>query len=106
MCGPRRIAVRIVLAILPGGLELATGAGSLFVHAATNPATYVTQQADTAGGFAVGAEHGHMKWRNLDRQVIRNRAASRYAFTKIEGHSKVRAASAAREAGIFDGHGR
>src|SRR5690606_13248960 len=103
MSGACRIAVRIVLTINPGGLELPTGAGALLVHGATHATTNVTHQADTTGRLGLGAAHGDMERADLDRRAIWHCSAGRGAFTPEERHTKVRTACTACEAGII-GH--
>ena len=105
MSGTRCIAMRIVLAVGPRRFELAAGTRALFVHGAANAATDIAHQADATSRFGLGATHGDMKRTDLDRRVIRHRSTGRGAFTPEERHTKVRAAGAAREAGIIDGHG-
>lgn len=101
----RRIAVRIVLTIGPGRLELAAGARPLFIHRAAHPATDVPHERNTTRRLGFGPQHRDMKGADLNGRGIRNSAAGGGAFAPEKGHTEVRAASAAREAGIVDRHG-
>lgn len=101
-----RIAMRVVLAIGPGRVELAAGARPLFIHRAAHPATDVAHKPNTTCRLGLGPQHRDMERADLDGGGIRHRTAGRGAFAPEERHTKVRAAGAAREAGIVDRHGR
>jgi len=98
------VTARIVHTVLPGRLELAATAGTLLVHGATHATAYITQQLGTARRLALGATHGNVMMADLDDLLVRNTTARGLALAPEEGHTKKRAAGAAREAGISFGH--
>ena len=102
----RRIAMSVVLTIGPGRLEFATGTRALLIHGAAHTATDFAHQPDAARRLGFCPEHRDVKRADLHSHAIRNSSAGRSAFTPEERHTKVRAASAACEAGIVDRHGK
>ncbi len=75
MCSPRRIAMRIVLTVDPGGLELAAGARTLLVHGAAHAAPDVTHQPYAARRLGFSPEHCDVERAYLHRQVVGNHTA-------------------------------
>jgi hypothetical protein len=57
MCATRGIAMRVVLALDPGSLEFAAGAGALFIQRAAYTLTDFTEQSRAAHGFVFRAAH-------------------------------------------------
>ena len=100
----RVVAARIVYAVFPGCLELAATARTLLVHGAAYATTDIAQQLGTARRLALGAAHGHVVRADLDDLFVRNATARGLALAPEEGHTKKRAAGAARKAGIGFGH--
>ena len=101
-----RVAMRVMLTVYPRRLELATGTGTLLVHGATDAAADIAHQSDATRRLAFRPEHSDVKWADLHGCAVRNCTAGRGTLAPKERHTKIRAAGAAREAGIVDGHGR
>src|SRR5690606_36805141 len=64
----------------------------------------IAEQLGAARRFAFGTTHGDVVRADLDDLLIRHATARGLALTPEEGHTKKRAAGAAREAGISFGH--
>ena len=101
-----RVAMRVVLTVYPRRLELATGTRTLLVHGATDAAAHIAHQPDTTRWAGLRPEHGNVKRADLHGCAVRNCTAGRGTLAPKERHTKIRAAGAAREAGIVDRHGR
>jgi hypothetical protein len=104
MSAPSIITARFGLTIGPGCLEFAAWTGALLIERATHALPHVTEQGDTSGRLVLGAAHGDPMRSNQHHLVVRHCTASRLAFTPEEGHTKMRAAGAARKARISVRH--
>src|SRR5690606_21479072 len=100
----RFIATRVVHTVLPGSLEFAATARTRCIHGAAHAATDVAQQLNTARRLALGTAHGNEVRTDLDDLFVRDATARGLTLAPEEGHTKERAAGAAREAGIGFGH--
>lgn len=81
MCTARRIAMRIVLAIAPGGLKLAAGAGALLIERTAHPLADFTEQGRAAHGLVLRAAHGDTMRGDQHNLIIGHHTTRRLALT-------------------------
>ena len=104
MCATRGIAMRVVLAIDPGGLEFAAGAGALFIKRTAHPLANFPQQGVTTRGFAFRATHGNTVRGDQHNLIVRHQTTGRLALPPEKRHTKMRAAGATAKTRITIGH--
>lgn len=88
------VAIGVVFLGFAVVVEVAAGAGAVFVNGAAHLVTHLAHQGGASRRLAVGALHATAMGIDLLSEIIRHAAARTLGFTPIKRHTKIGATGA------------